>query len=158
MKNLQHYFKYSLIILFLHLGSQSLIGQENRVYATAGIYYSLSYEREVYATENESKSVFLRAHGGNIQQVWYSSDDTFKYRHVGLSTGILFGMKPSKFEVTAGVGHLWTFSERSSEFVLTDKDYLLNANIGYRYQSDDIVFRAGLGIPELIYLSFGFRF
>jgi len=88
----------------------------------------------------------------------FSKSGTFKYRHVGLSTGILFGMKPSKFEVSAGIGHLWTFSERSSEFVLTDKDYLLNANIGYRYQSEDIVFRAGLGIPELIYLSFGFRF
>jgi len=71
MKNLQHYFTYTFVVFFLLLGSQSLLGQDNRVYATAGIYYSLSYEREVYATENESKSIFLRAHGGNIQQVWY---------------------------------------------------------------------------------------
>jgi len=159
MKKDTQLIKYSVCLLLLLSIKSDIFAQKNGVYATAGIYYSLSYERVLHTTDDESKLIYARFHGGNIPQLFYASDDSFKYRHVGLSLGLLVGKSNRKFECNFGAGHIWTFKEDgSSEFVLDDKDIIPNVNIGYRHQTESTVFRIGVGVPELLYISLGFRF
>ena len=72
---------------------------------------------------------------------------------ISLQTGILTSvMKNSHFESNIGLLYLYNNRYRN--------DALFSFSIGYRLQKRKkrSMFRSGLGFPELLYLSYGFRF
>lgn len=72
---------------------------------------------------------------------------------ISLHTGIITGaMKDSHFE--SNIGLLYRYNNNYNN------DALFSFSIGYRLQKRKkrSMFRSGLGFPEFLYLSYGFRF
>ena len=76
-----------------------------------------------------------------------------------LRYGIMTGIdKQHHFEINAGPNLLVGIYNDKLNFARSEFDF--GFNIGYRKQKpeDTKIFRAGIGLPELLYFSFGFSF
>lgn len=113
------------------------------VAATASVYY----ERDFLFTNIERMSFFGR---GGITVLTGDGSTDLLYSP-GIGFGFLTGRKLNHFEMATGISV--TIDNASfNPFPLL--------NLGYRWQSSSkrIMFRAGAGLPELIYIGAGFRF
>ena len=139
-----------LALLFISLNAMA---QKNAVFGTFGLYTSVSIERTVSHDEERGRKLLLRVHGGKIWQIGYASDDEYAHKVMGLTLGALFGNNSSSLDLGAGVGYGWTRKNDKPD----GGRVIPNANIGYRYEAKYALFRIGVGFPELLYVSAGFR-
>jgi hypothetical protein len=117
-------------------------------FALIYVQASVQYERMLFGRHNKSlQSVWLSAGGGRY----------FVYTDWGtqfnLKSFALFGKNAAHFEL--GVGAAVIKTESMDQFKL-----LPAGNLGYRFQKSDghFMFRTGVGLPEGLYIGFGFVF
>jgi hypothetical protein len=136
---------------------------KNNVFATLGfipLYGVLNgnYERRVW--KNKSKLIqtgYIRGSGGAWAS-WLSGGPQY-----GVGMTSLSGSKNSHLEMHLGVSMLVDsyYEEEDGELAPPPSRYLLPAaGVGYRYQKPGghFLFRAGLAIPESLYISLGVSF
>jgi len=176
--------KLILLIIFINFlflstfsQSNSLVTSnyesKNTVYLSLGVggmsyILNVNYERKIVQTNDAFlSSLWIKGQGG-AWAVWDSKGTQFGLAAVGLS-----GQRNNHFEYGLGITSLYDKAGYSSgvnnySAGYEDKhptkmeytDFMVYANIGYRYQRPDesIVFRTGIAFPEGVYLSFGFAF
>ena len=135
----------------LSFGSAILINglgmNYQRVIPKTGYYYSLSA-------------------GANFFQIDFFRTETHSV--IFISNGIITGLdQRNHFEANIGLGWDQVNKSSSSGFyggggssASQYSQFIPVGNIGYRFQAPnkDFVFRTGIGLPELLYVSFGFSF
>ena len=125
--------------LTLNIGSAVL-------WNTVGIQYQrLFYRKKKY-------SVLTIGQDFNRLFFWdYFVDSHITSIKYGIVTEPKNLLKPHHFEINGGIAGLY----QEGDFLIIPV-----GNLGYRHQYPDkkFIFRTGIGVPELIYLSFGFKF
>ena len=114
-------------------------GGGNPIPLTLYITGSIYYERIVYS---KFPRPFVRA---GYCSAYYIDR---KYGYYMLQTGALFGRKASNFELAIGA----MYNNETSE---PDNSYNVSGSAGYRYHKPTgwLIFRVGVGIPELAYIG-----
>lgn len=148
---------------------------KNGIYVAGGTFGSVygfingSYERMLWGNRNPlARSFFIRASIGSLKGEGitglFISSDIKVTTYMGI-LGMLIGTKSSLLELGAGavymVGTETTYGWWSGTRVTRDVNDMAPAlTVGYRYQKpgDNFIFRAGIGFPEIYYLSLGFCF
>ena len=131
-----------------------MVENKNFVYATVG---SLPSEGWIALAGNYDRSLSIKS-SGFIRQYFLSSSlgygrDALDYNHFFVRIGptAVTGTGFSHLEINLGLTY---FHEE-----LEDPILLPGGAIGYRYyMPGGILFRAGVGLPEAIYVSIGFGF
>ena len=157
MKNIK---KYSLTIFIVFLMVSSLQAQDqnptqfkkNALYGSlgfAGLYASATSNYERMITQHFNKGItatFVKV-GLGAYGVWGGSGSYYYAQY-----GFLTGKKASHLEVSAGPN--FGFNEDGAE------SPPIAATFGYRLQRPErhFLFRAGLAIPETIYVGIGWSF
>ncbi len=110
----------------------------------------MSYERLILPPSKLHFSFWGRLRGG----FWYDGKDFFSYYSLGFTT-LSSGVNKHHLELHLGVGYLYEVSEPDPE--RATQTILPSFSLGYRYQipEQSILFRAGIGIPEMFYLGVG---
>ena len=151
------------ITLFVLL-SIGVKAQKNVLYGTWSGYSSITYERtfsviNLVRGDNDSNrkglgmKTLLGVHAGKVWSAYWIRE----YIQLGVACNFLFGNNRSYFETQLGGGYCWSVSGVREGSRSNDR-FLGKANIGYRYEGRWLLFRAGLGFPEILYLSAGYRF
>ncbi len=123
-----------------------------RVYGTLGtafVYSNItgSIEQDIkYAPEKYFNTMSIRIGGG-----YWSSWGNEAYNIFG-TLNMLSGKDKNHFELGFGIAYSPGYDETYG--------FLPAANVGYRYQKPDgwLLLRAGVGVPEALYVSVGVRF
>lgn len=119
-------------------------------FALIYVQASVQYERMLIGRHNKSLQSLWVSAGGGRYYLYSEWGNQFN-----LKTFALFGKNAAHFELGVGVA-----------LVMTEPDALNNVNIipagnlGYRFQKSDghFMFRTGVGLPEGLYIGFGFVF
>ena len=117
---------------------------------TAAIYFmaTINYEHKITETSFVlSKSIYFKAAAGP----WGTWGAGGYLAQIGLT--FLSGSNNGHFEISAGGAAMYDdYVERTS--------LVPAGSLGYRFQSPGtgLMFRAGLGFPETLYLGIGFSF
>jgi len=137
-------------------------------YGGVSVAANLNYERKLWTTESKVfSSIWIKANGG-VWAIWDSEGTQFSLAAVGLS-----GHKNHHIEYSLGgtslfdkVGYDIAIKNFDGKYVSSKPtkmeytDFMVYATLGYRYQKpgNGILFRAGFGYPEMIYVSIGYGF
>jgi len=119
----------------------------HKVYATLGgiglVNAGLSYEYLFY------RELRLRSSLQVFAPAFYTSDDDLSITTVSLD-GVLLTSHPKALELGVGMGYALGREENDTLYTVIPRFFM-----GYRSEKS-ILFRAGIGFPEIFYLSIGF--
>ncbi|MDX2414156.1 MAG: hypothetical protein QNK33_03090 [Bacteroidales bacterium] len=112
------------------------------------IYGSMSYDYEISKLSFRNWQKLYLSVAGGFYNTWGDEGTHFSVRAIGLT-----GQKKGHIEAGGGFAVMMNKNEGSTSIIPA-------VHIGYRFQkpSGGIVFRAGFGIPEAIYLGLGYNF
>ncbi len=141
-------------IYFRTLSAQSLSSAKSVIGGTIGFFVIYSYSAISYDYEISKLSfrtwqkLYLSVAGGSFSTLLEDEGTHFSVRAI-----VLTGEKKNHMEAGGGLVVMIKKDERSTTIIPA-------VHIGYRFQkpSGGIVFRAGFGIPDAIYLGLGYNF
>ena len=140
--------------------------RKNSIYATYGNLIftsqaSISYERSIFKFGQNNRTKLKATYGNNLgNNLDYDTGERVYENYTGLSVVQLFG----KFETNLGAAYAsYTLApgfnpDPDIDYSLVENAFVLFANIGYRYENDHFLFRAGVGNLDLLYVGLGFNF
>lgn len=154
----------SLFISFLFiLFNSSLFGQattsvdqelqkkEQAVYGSLGIFAGLYYERTMLDSDKLDHRLILGAQLAHKVLFNGSNDPNFSFASIH-AIGLL-GKNNSFVELTLGPAVVTQYD--AEEF---QARFVPKVTIGYRMETRERLYRVGFGVPEVLYLSVGYRF
>ena len=126
--------------------------KKNTLYVQAGVLtwgqVGLSYERYAFSASQEKLQFYVRTSAGALASFGGGAG----FGTVSLQA--LLGRGNSRLEGGLGIGVL------VYDFDFQELGPIPSINLGYRFQKPQggFLFRTGIGIPEGIYVSFGYAF
>ena len=139
------------LILSKQLYAQELSQKQQAVYASVGFYQGLYYERTVIANDGFDSRIIL---GGHVaHNSFFVNTNSLNLSFASVHAIALLGKNDSFFELGLGPGVVLRYNQESFEISLVPKIIA-----GYRLEIDKYLFRVGIGTPEFVYASAGFRF
>ena len=150
-----------LVLILLFFFIHELSGQKNIIHINAGKYRAISYERIVSTDSLANSNKFtLEIHGGKVSQLFYASDDSYDWTHIGVNGNLLVGKHKSFFEIALGGGVVFEklYKQGIRENPQHNTFPLIDIHIAWRYLHEKIAFRFGVGFPRGFFVSLGWRF
>jgi len=138
--------------LYIHAGDPEITAlHKNSIYASLGIIdLGLNYERLIWAKPGASFPYIWFKIGGGFMAIPMALEGPV----VSSTCNLLTGQDNHHFEISIGFGAIFnTYWER-------EWHGLPAGGLGYRYQNPNtgFLFRAGIGSPEILYMSIGKSF
>lgn len=166
-------FCFLLFCSVIHI--QAMLAQEesdeyrkNTIYASYGnIIFtsqaSISYERSVYNFgQNKKNRTKLKVTYGNYlgNNLDYETGERVYENYTGLAVVQLLGKLETNLGVTYANYKLASgFNpDPDVDYTLSNNSFVFYGNIGYRYENNFFLFRAGVGNFDLLYVGLGFNF
>jgi hypothetical protein len=172
-------FVFGFLLFFLPSFSQSIPNKQsqNTIYGTVNVGYyrtdgfstdisfggvaSLSYERFILTPKDKLfSSLRMKLYYGLYHSILPEEDITGGIYSIGATA--LTGHNTSHLEFGIGIQFNDFYENKNSIYYHRSMKYFRpQLNMGYRFQkihSKSIVFRAGIGIPEVLYMSLGYSF
>lgn len=158
MKHFQIFILLSFfLITSLSLFSQDIIDDEKRrgrnLHATLGPFSSINYDQKIIGARNVDHSLIAGVQANMLTDfnlLNFNFNNIFRFN---LYVAGLLGKGSSFVELGLGQGVVFGTGRPQLRIERETRMFL-----GYRHKFETLLFRAGIGYPELLYVGGGIRF